>query len=283
MKSYSSGYPTWKRPSDTHDLPRPLDRARRPRASQEERELLLRLARGWNERLREDDREHTLSVLSHWAMKAVAERDLPEVLLWASDTRLPAEVRASYVLNLQRFARKPGLARDALFAFVNDFHVGRAAIWAIAGALKSDALPLLQDLRRSSPHDAVREPAAAVAKKIEARSRRLDLPLANPSMLPQGYFSTSIEFDADRVPQLLAVLEQELKGEFEPPIREQLTLSASQLKRGHGRFHIVPFTAALAVVKQLGFGLHAEDEDVIVIEIRWGARSARTTLSSLGL
>jgi len=231
------------------------------------RELLLRLARDWNERLREDDREHTLSVLSQCVMKAVAERDLPEVLLWARDTRLPVEVRASYVLDLQRFARKPGLARDALLEFVNDLHVGRAAVWAIAGALKSDALPILQDLRRASQHDEVRETAAAVARKIEARSRRPDLPVANPSMLPQGYVSTSIEFDTDRVPQLLAVLEQELKGEFEPAIREQLALSASQLKSGHSRFHIVPFTAAGAVVNQLGFGLHAEDEDVIVIEI----------------
>lgn len=230
------------------------------------RELLLRLAREWNERLRGDDREHTLSVLSQCVMKTVVERDLPEVLVWAGDTHLRAEVRASYILGLQRFARKPGLARNALFEMLNDSDVGRAAVWAIAGALKSDALPILRDLRRSSPHDAVRETAGVVAKKLEARSRRLDLPVANRSMLPHGYVSTSIEFDTDRVPQLLSLLEQELKGEFESTIREQLALSASQLKRGHGRFHIVPITSESAALP-IGFGLYAEDDDVIVVEI----------------
>jgi hypothetical protein len=88
-------------------------------------------------------------------------------------------------------------------------------------------------------------------------------------MLPQGYVSESIEFDTDRVPELLSILEEGVKGRLKPGDDEQLSLSANQLKRGRGRFHIVPLTLLDGVVRQLGFGLYAEDEDVIVVEIHF--------------
>ena len=238
------------------------------------RELLLSLARGWNDRLREGDREHTLCVLSHCVMKAAVERDLPEILNWVRSSRLPTEVRTGYVLGLQRFARKPGHARDALVALVSDTEVGPAAVRALAGALKVEALPLLRQARDSSPHESVRKTAADVAKKIEARSRRVELLDATAEMLPQAYVSTSIEFDTDRVPDLLSALERELKGQLKAGAAEQLALSANQLKRGRRRFHIVPLTLPDGAVSEVGFGLYAEDEDVAVVEIHFDERLA---------
>src|SRR5262245_19402274 len=84
------------------------------------RELLLRLAREWNNRLRSNDSERTLPVLSQCVMKAVLDCDVPEVLNCVLDSGLPTEARASYVIDLQRFARKPGLARDAIIGLVHD-------------------------------------------------------------------------------------------------------------------------------------------------------------------
>jgi hypothetical protein len=236
------------------------------------RELLLGLAREWNGRLREHDTEHTLGVLAQCVMKAVVESDLPEVLNWARGRSLPSEVRASYIFELERFARKPGLARDAIVSLVNDSEVGPAAVRVLGGALKAEALPLLCELRESSPHDSVRKTAAAVAQKIEARLRRVDLLDASPAMLPQGYASTSIELDTDCVPELLSILERELNGRLEPGIGQQLALSADQIKRGRRRFHIVAFMLPDRVATQLGFGLFAEDEDVTVVEIHFDAR-----------
>ncbi|MEX2301398.1 MAG: hypothetical protein WD733_10705 [Bryobacterales bacterium] len=118
----------------------------------------------------------------------------------------------------------------------------------------------------------MRETAAAAAKKIEARSRRVDLPDASPAMLPQGYASTSIEFDTDYVLELMSILERELQGRLKPGVAQQMALSANQLKRGRRRFHIVPFTLPDGVVTQFCFGLYAEDEDVTVLEIHFDAR-----------
>jgi hypothetical protein len=243
------------------------------------RELLLRLTREWNDRLREDDSERTLAVLAQCLMSAVLERDVPEILSWATDSRLPAGARTNYVIGLERFARKPGLARDTLIALVNDSAVGSTAVWAVAGALKAEALPLLRDLRESSPHDSVRRAATAVVKKIEARSWRSDLPDARPAMLPPGYTSTTAEFDTDRLPELLPILEAEMKAQLKPGVGEQLALSANQLKRGRGRFHIVPVTLQDSVVSQLGFGFYAEDEDVIVVELHFDPK-LRDTVDS---
>jgi hypothetical protein len=231
------------------------------------REMLFCLTREWNDRLREDDPEHTLWSLSLRVMEAALERDLPEVIAWAKDPLLRSATRTGYVFGLQRFARKPGIARDALLDFVNDRRIGYAAVEALAGALKADALPVLHKLRKSSPHDSVRDAANMAAKKIEARLRRVDLPRANPSDLPDGYISTTIEFDTDRVPQLLSILERELDGRLKPQMADQLALSANQIKRGRGRFHIVPITLSNGIETRLGLGFYAEDDDATVMGI----------------
>ncbi len=234
------------------------------------REVLLSLTRQWHERLREGDHEQTLSVLSQCLMKAVLERDIPEVLGWARDRLLPRGARANYVLDLQRFAKKPGRTRDALIELLTDSEVGSAAVWAIAGAAKADALALLRELRVSSPHEPVRTAAKAVVKKIEARSGQVTLPKASPTMLPQGYRSTSIEFDTDRFPELLSLLEREMKGQLKPGVTEQLVRSAAQIRRDRRRFHIVQIVFGDRSTSQLGFELYAEDEDVIVVGIHFG-------------
>lgn len=136
------------------------------------RELLLNLARLWNDRLRGCDNERVLPVLAQCVMRAVVERDIPEVLIWVRDSSLPAEARASYIIDLQRFARRPGIAREALLELTQDSSVGSAAVWAIAVALKTDALSVLHHLLDSSPHESVRKTASTVAKKIEARIER---------------------------------------------------------------------------------------------------------------
>lgn len=61
-------------------------------------------------------------------MKAVLERDVPEVIEWAKDHLLSRGVRASYVLNLQRFAKKPGSTRNALIELLADGEIGSAAV-----------------------------------------------------------------------------------------------------------------------------------------------------------
>lgn len=230
------------------------------------RELLLSLARQWNEKLRKDDHEHTLSVLSQCLMMAVREQDVPEVIEWARAQILSRGARASYVLGLQRFAKKPGLTRDALIELLADGEVGNAAVWALAGALKSDALPLLCGLRTSSPHESVRTAAKAVVKKLEARSSKVILPRADPKMLPQGYGSTSIELDTDRVPELLSSLERGIGGKLQTGVAEQLARSAAQIRRGGWRFHIVQLVLGSGATSQLGFGFYGEDEDVVVVE-----------------
>ena len=243
------------------------------------RELLLSLAREWNKPESED--RWTLSVLAQCVMRVVLERDVPEIVNWATDSRLPADARASYTADLQRFARKPGLARDALAVLVKDEAVGGAAVWALAGALKTEALPLLRELRQSSPNERVRNAATAVVKKIEARSRRVELPGATPEILPKGYGSTSIEFDTERVPELLSILERELRGRFRSKDSDQLALSANQMKRGRRRFHVIPFSFSDESVTQLGFGLYAEDEDAIVVEIHFDAELSKAVYAAL--
>jgi hypothetical protein len=152
-----------------------LDRLLEPGARplvKKSRELLLNLARAWNERLRGCDNESVLHVLAQCLMRAALESDVPEVLSWVRDCGLSAEARRSYVLDLQRFARKPGGARDALLELSRDGVVGGSAVWAIGGALKGDVLPLLHELRDSSEHESVRKSAATVAKRIEARIQK---------------------------------------------------------------------------------------------------------------
>jgi hypothetical protein len=256
-----------------------LSRLTEPRALplvKKNRELLLSLARQWNDRLRKEDSERTLAVLSQCVMRAALERDLPEILAWANDRGIPGEVRANYVLGLERFARKPGLARDSLIALVNDGDVGRAAVWALADACKTEALALLRQVRDSGAHDSARRAAAAAVKKIEARSSKVNLPKASLAMLPQGFVSTSIEFDTERVPELLSNLERELSGRLESQAAQSLTLSANQLRRGQRRFYILTLALSDGAATQLGFGLYAEDDDVIVAEVHFdeGLRDA---------
>jgi len=192
------------------------------------RELLLGLARKWNKP--EAEGKWMLSVLAQCVMRAALERDVPEIVNWAKDNRLPADARASYIRDLQRFAKKPGLARDALVDFVKDVAVGGAAVWALAEALKAEALPLLRELRQSSPNELVRRAAMATVNKIEARLGRVTLPEASPAELPKDYSSTSMEFDTHRIPELLSSLERRLGGRFRPDDSDQLALSANQMK-----------------------------------------------------
>jgi hypothetical protein len=204
-------------------------------------------------------------------MKVVTERDLAEVIGWARDSRLPVDARFFYTLGLQRFARKPGIARDAVLELLHDGDVGGAAVAALAGAQKSDALGVLRELRRSSPHAPVREAASASVKKIEARTLRCPLPMAHPSELPDGYASACLELDTDHFPRLLAMIEREGNGNFSTAAAESLALSANQLKRGKSRFHIVSFVMSAGATTQVGLGLYAEDDDVVLVDIRSGS------------
>ncbi|MFN7919086.1 MAG: hypothetical protein U0Q16_03260 [Bryobacteraceae bacterium] len=205
-------------------------------------------------------------------MRAALERDVPEIVNWANDISLPADARSSYTLDLQRFAKKPGLAREALVNLVSDAAVGGAAVWALSGAMRAEALPLLRELRHSSSNELVRRAATATVKKMEARLGRVALPDARPAELPKGYSSTSIEFDTDRIPELLSCLERQMKGRFVPDDSAQLALSANQMKRGRRRFYIVPFDFLDGSAGQLGFGLYAEDDDAIVMELYFDAQ-----------
>jgi hypothetical protein len=235
------------------------------------RELFIALAREWNVRLMTDDREYTLARLAQCVMKVVTGRDLAEVIGWARDSRLPLDARFFYTLGLQRFARRPGIARDAVLELLHDRDVGGAAVVALAGALKSDALGVLRDLKQSSLHAPVREPASASIKKIEARTLWRPLPVAHPSALPDGYASASLELDTDQFPRLLEMIEREGNGNFSTGAAEGLTLSANQLKRGKSRFHIVSFVMSAGATTQVGLGLYAEDDDVVLVEIRFGS------------
>jgi hypothetical protein len=249
-----------------------LSRLTEPKAKglvKKNRELMLDLARKWNAELGQDDEERTLAVLAQVVMRAVVARDVPEVLGWARDTKLHLEARMFYVSDLERFARKPGIARDELLRLVNDSELGSAAVWAIAGAMKADALPVLRELRASSPHDHVRQAAAIVARKLEARSGRVDLAPSSPSTLPPGYASTTIEFDTDRVPEFLSGVEREFRAQLPSGVAAQLALSADQLKRGQRRFHTTSLTFEDGGVSQIGVGLIAEDEDVVVLELQF--------------
>lgn len=196
------------------------------------REVLLGLARKWNNP--EAESEWVPSVLAQCVMRAAMERDVPEILSWAKDNRLSLDARASYVHDLQRFAKKPGLAREALIAFVNDSTVGATAVWAVAGALKAEALPILRELRQCSPNERTRRAATVAVKKIEARLGRVTLPDVSRAALPKGYSSTSIEFDTDRIPEFLAYLERRLRGNFRP---DESALSKSNEARPTAILH----------------------------------------------
>lgn len=234
-----------------------------------QRELLLNLARQWNQNQEPSgiDHEPMLSALSRCLMKAVLERDVPEVVEWARDRRLPWGARANYVFDLHRFAKKPGRARDTLIELLADGDVGNSAVWALAGALKDEVLPLLLDLRVSSPHAPVRAAAKTAVRKLEARSSKTTLPQGDPAMLPLGYGSTSIEIDAGRFPELLSSLERAMECKLQPGIGQQLALSAAQVRRRHRRFHTVQSVFENGATREIGFGLRGEDEDVIVVEV----------------
>jgi hypothetical protein len=128
------------------------------------RESLLVLARDWYSFHKAD----TPSVLAQCLMRAVVDQDVPTIIGWLNDRHLSKETRANFALDLQRFANKQGIARAALLEIVNDPEIGGAAVWALAGALKSEALPLLLELRETSPHALVRKAAAGATKKVES-------------------------------------------------------------------------------------------------------------------
>lgn len=85
-------------------------------------------------------------------------------------------------------------------------------------------------------------------------------------MLPQGYDSTSVELDTDRVPELLSSLERAMEGKLQPGVAEQLARSAAQMRRDSHKFHIVQIVLGNGTTGQLGFGLYGEDEDVVVVK-----------------
>lgn len=225
------------------------------------------MARQWNEKLRDNDPEHTLSSLAQCLAKAVRAHDVPELVAWIKDPLLPFSARVGYLPALQRFAKESGPARDALIDVLADGELGGFAVWALAGAMKRDALPLLRDLRASSPHEAIRTTAEAEVRKMEARSAKVKLPKADPAMLPPDYVSTSFELDTGCMPKLLSSLERALEGSLQAGVAEQLARSAAQVRRGLHRFHIVQIVLGDGTTTQLGFGLYREDEDVLVIEL----------------
>ncbi len=249
------------------------------------RERLFQLARHWNARLRNHDPELTLSRLAQCVMNAARDSDLPDIVSWATDAGLPIEARASYVAALQRFAKKPGLARQTLVTLLDDHAVGGTAVWAIASALRIEAIPLLTEFQRTARDDRPRKAAASAVASIRSRIGRVRLPRTDPARLPEGYAFTSIEFDTVHVPGLLSALEGELAGTLGKDAAEQLALSANQLKRGRRRFHIVPLTLSGGRVVDLGFGFYGEDDDVVVLEIWFDptleASVARATRSML--
>lgn len=225
------------------------------------------MARQWNEKLRDNDPEHTLSSLAQCLANAVRAHDVPTIVAWIKDPLLPFSARMSYLPALQRFAKEPGPARDALIDVLADGELGGFAVWALAGAMKRDALPLLRDLQASSPHETVRTTAEAEVRKMEARTARVTLPKADPAMLPLGYGSTSFEQDTGRLPGLLSSLEQALEGSLQAGVAEQLARSAVQGRRGLHRFHVVQIVLGDGASTQLGFGLYGMDEDVLIVEL----------------
>lgn len=236
------------------------------------REMFLGLARRWNGPSTDQDTRFALASLARCVMTGALARDLPEILDWVQNPLIPAEGRWGYIDGLQRFARTPGPVRDTLVKLLNDGELGAAAVWALARALKAEALPRLQELQASSPHRPIRAAARAAAQKLGARTERVELPKASPAQLPKGYATRSSEFDTDHLPGLLSELEQAMRGRWTPEVRRQLVLAAEQLKRGQRRFYVVPFTFADGEETQLGFGLFGEDEDVLVVEIHFEAR-----------
>ena len=231
---------------------------------------LLQVTREWCQRQRHGDLERALSALAQCVMKVARPADLPEILQWASDRTLPVEARLTFTHELHRFARKPGTVRDLLTALTSDEEVGNQAVWALGRAAGVEALPLLRELLRSSPHESVRKAAKHVTRKLEAKLLRVELPQSDPAKLPGDYFVASIEIDTEQDPGFLATLTKELPGRLEPGAVEQLVLSANQLRRGQRRSYVVPLVAQEGALQNLGFGLFAEDEDVTLLEIYCG-------------
>ena len=98
--------------------------------------------------------------------------DIPELFSWIKDRRLAAEVRASYVVKLQRFAKVPGAVRDFLLELLNDQLLGASAVRSLGKALGDGALPIFRQLQEDSPHISVREAALRAGNKIDARILR---------------------------------------------------------------------------------------------------------------
>lgn len=232
------------------------------------RELLLHRARECNGSVG-SDAVRAQCILAQCITKVILDRNVPEIVRWARDWTLDVHVRWSYASGLQRFARRPGPAREALLDLLQDAAVGGAAIWALAGAMEGEALPILRALRESTPDDRLRQIATAAAKRIEARSRKSNLPVTSPDRLPPGYRSTTIELDTDLVPGVLARLQEELERSLPAEIAARLALSASQLRRGRGRFHIVTFAMANGEFVPFGVGFYAEEDDVSVVELHY--------------
>ncbi len=203
--------------------------------------LVIELYRRWRPLLRDGHKEveSTPQLLAACYRKVAADRDFEEILKNATDTQLHGDARYEFVVALKRFARKPGPAREALMGLAHDPSVGCAAIQTLADILKADALPLLQTLRQSSDSSRVRNLTGFLIRRLQARSKRIDLPRATPAMLPEGYEVTTIEMDTDRVTELFLLLEVELQAKWGPHLIDQLALSANQLKRGQSRFQIV--------------------------------------------
>jgi hypothetical protein len=138
----------------------------------ENRELIFSLGRKWNIRLPAATEDPTISRLTRIVAIVATDDDIPELFSWIKDRRLAAEVRASYVVKLQRFAKVPGAVRDFLLELLNDQLLGASAVRSLGKALGDGALPIFRQLQEDSPHISVREAALRAGNKIDARILR---------------------------------------------------------------------------------------------------------------
>ena len=110
----------------------------------ENRELIFSLGRKWNIRLPAATEDPTISRLTRIVAIVATDDDIPELFSWIKDRRLAAEVRASYVVKLQRFAKVPGAVRDFLLELLNDQLLGASAVRSLGKALGDGALPIFR-------------------------------------------------------------------------------------------------------------------------------------------
>ncbi len=143
-----------------------------PATITENRQIILDLARKWNSQLPATGADSTISRLTKCVAMVANDDDIPELFSWVRDRSLAIELRASYVVKLQQFAKVPGAVRDFLVGLLGDEVLGPAAVRSLSKALQEDALPMFRELQEKNSHVGIREAAALARRKIEARIRR---------------------------------------------------------------------------------------------------------------